>query len=267
MCGRFTRRYTWREVHDFLDVKPPSNWKAAGAASADAQRPLTHGTSDGETAIPSPAEAAALPSSFNVAPTQDSPVLRLDRDRHRVLTVARWGLVPYWAKDAKVGSGFINARSEAVATTPAFRSAFARHRCIVPVSGFYEWKRLAGGGKQPRYFHRADGRPMCFAAVRERWTGGAKPLESFAIITTAANAFVGRVHDRMPVVLEPEEFAGWLDPETPADVLAAMLDPAADGVLAGYPVSPRVNSVKNDDATLIEPVTEADESAGQLFPA
>jgi putative SOS response-associated peptidase YedK len=224
MCGRYTRKYTWRQIHEFLSLTLPRD----------------------EELFP----------SFNVAPTQDAPIVRLDDGRRPMLTMARWGLIPSWAKDIKIGNSMINARAETIAGKPAFRSAFEKRRCVVPVSGFYEWQRRADGTKQPWHIQRADGQIMCFAGLHEQWRQEDKRVESFTIITTEANEFMTPLHDRMPVILEPEEIQAWLDPQTPASRLSSMLDPAPAGVLTAHRVSTRVNSPKVDEPALVDPVGE-----------
>lgn len=226
MCGRYTHKYLWREIRRLLDLMN--------------------------------SEEPVLPPSFNVAPTQTAPMVWLADDSRRELVMARWGLVPSWADDPKIGNTLINARSETAATKPAFRSAFKRHRCIVPVSGFYEWQKCENekSPKQPFYIYRADGEIACFAGLFELWKHEGQELLTYTILTTAANAFMAKLHDRMPVMLEVENVARWLDPKAGPDDLAALLKPAADGVLAAHPVSRRVNSPKNNDATLLEALVE-----------
>lgn len=196
----------------------------------------------------------AISARYNIAPTQEIPVVRQARDGARELVAMRWGLIPSWAKDASIGSKLINARCESAAEKPAFRSAFRTRRCIVPASGFYEWKK-EGSSKQPHYIERADGAPILMAGLWESWPDPAsgERVESCTILTTEANEAISTLHNRMPAVLEPEQCDTWLDAscEEPAR-LAEILRPAAEGVLSFHPVSPRVNSVRNDDASLIE---------------
>jgi putative SOS response-associated peptidase YedK len=199
---------------------------------------------------------------YNVAPTQIVPVIMQgsggggEEPGGREIVPMRWGLIPSWAKDPSIGSRMINARSESAAEKPAFRQAFRLRRCVVPASGFYEWRKL-GAKKQPYFIARADGQPLSLAGLWEMWTDHAsgKEVKTFTILTTNANDMLRPLHDRMPVVLEPEECDRWLDPEEgDAGKLSAMLKPAADGVLAVHPVSPRVNSPANDDPLLVEPI-------------
>jgi putative SOS response-associated peptidase YedK len=189
---------------------------------------------------------------FNVAPTQDAPVLLLS-EGERVLDMYRWGLIPWWAKDASIGNKLINGRAEGVSEKPAFRSAFERRRCLVPVSGFSEWQKT-GGARVPHWIHPADGMPMTLAGLWESWRPArdAEPVLSFTILTTTPNAEVGPLHDRMPVVVAPEDRDSWLDPETPPAQVEALLHAAPDGSLRVHPVSTAVNRPDNEGPGLIE---------------
>jgi putative SOS response-associated peptidase YedK len=212
-----------------------------------------------------------LQPDYNVAPTKRVYAV-MDRTRAgeaaRELRVVRWGLVPSWAKDVKIGSRLINARAETVAEKPSFRRAFAHRRCLLPADGYYEWQaREAAGGKtvkQPFFIHRADGGPLAFAGLYELWrdreVADGDPdawLWTATIITTTAPDEIGQIHDRMPMVIAPESWADWLDPGN-ADVadLRALLAPAAARGLASYPVSAAVNSVRNNGPDLIEPAAD-----------
>ena len=187
----------------------------------------------------------ALKPRYNIAPTQSVPIVRDGPDGGREMTVVRWGLIPSWAKDPAISGRMINARSETASEKPAFRAAFRHRRCIVPADGFYEWRKL-DGGKQPYYIGRADGRPMALAGLWESWTNhenAGEMIESCAILTTSANETISELHDRMPVILEPESIAAWLNPAAEGTAaLAELLEPAAAGVLEFFPVSRRVNS-------------------------
>lgn len=199
-----------------------------------------------------------LAPRYNVAPTQVAPVVRQPAaGAPRRLDGLRWGLVPSWADDPALGNRLINARSETVAQKPSFRSAFRQRRCLVPADGFYEWAKV-GKVRQPWHFRRADGAPFAFAGLWERWRApSGEALETFTILTTAANALVAPVHPRMPVILPPTAYEAWLDPElTAAGHLAPLLVPAAEGVLTGYQVSQRVNAPAHDDAACIRPVAD-----------
>jgi len=178
--------------------------------------------------------------------------------RRRYLSDLRWGLIPSWAKDPKVGDRMINARAESLADKPAYERAFRRHRCLVPAEGFYEWQRR-GSGKQPMFIHRRDGEPMAFAGLWAAWRdendSEADWLRSCVIVTTNANDTVAPLHDRMPVVLEERDWDRWLDPEAgDVDTLAQLLTPADDDLLVAYPVGTRVNSADNDGPELVERV-------------
>jgi putative SOS response-associated peptidase YedK len=205
---------------------------------------------------------------WNVAPTQTAPVVALTRAGEQRIVPLRWGLVPHWAADPSVGGRHINARAETVETTPAFRDAFAHRRVLVPADGFYEWS-AGPGGKRPWWIHHARGGVLAFAGVRESWrprapadqpgvagepdAAVAEPLRTFAILTTEPNRTVAPLHDRMPVVLSPEDWAAWLDPSTPIERIRALLRPAPEGLLDARAVSTRVNRVENDDERCVEP--------------
>ena len=195
-----------------------------------------------------------LEPNWNVAPTQNAPVARLNpKTGKRQLDLLTWGLVPNWTKDLKTARRPINARAETVATSGMFRDAFARRRCLVPATLCYEWLALPGG-KQPYAIARTDGTPTVFGGLWEAWRDpSGEILRSFTIISTTANAEMSRLHERMPVVLEPHQWPGWLG-EVEADP-ADMLRPAPDGTLRFWPVSRAVNSVRNNGPELAEPVT------------
>ena len=198
---------------------------------------------------------------YNVAPTRGVPVVRV-RAEERHLDYLRWGLVPRWAKDIRIGSKLINARAETAASKPAFRSAFAKRRCLVVADGFYEWKRLdAPKGekqkKQPMYITATDGAPLAFAGLFERWIDAEaeRELHSCTILTTTPNETMAPIHDRMPVILDRADWQRWLDPSiTNVEELQSLLVPASNAVLGAIAVSTQVNSVKNNDASLIKQV-------------
>ena len=206
---------------------------------------------------------------YNIAPTQIAPVTRTGDHGECELVGMRWGLIPSWAKDRSFGSRMINARSETAVEKPAFRSAFKRRRCLVPASGFFEWKKVGTGKrpqKQPYYIYRADEQPLVMAGLWESWNGpeAGEPTETYTILTTDANDQVRDLHDRMPAILEPDQFDAWLNPrQDDAEALTSLLRPAPDGVLAMHAVSTRVNSPKHDDSTVIEQSTvSSDEETG-----
>ena len=217
MCGRFTQTFAWDQADLLLDLSGP---------------PLN------------------LRPRYNVAPSQEAAVVRADRDGRRSLSMLRWGLVPAWARDPRSGPRLINARAETARTKPSFRAAFASRRCLIPADGFYEWKR-EGGAKQPWLIGMKDRGPFAFAGLWERWSapgGGAEAMETFAILSTAANDTVAPIHDRMPVILAPTAFGSWLaGAEVP-------LGPCSPETMTAWPVSAFVNRPANDDPRCIEPV-------------
>ncbi|HKI86829.1 MAG TPA: SOS response-associated peptidase [Thermoanaerobaculia bacterium] len=202
--------------------------------------------------------ASPLPRRYNIAPTQESAVVRRGDEGARRLSPLRWGLIPSWAKDPAIGNRLINARAETAAEKPAFRDGFRHRRCLVVADGFYEWKKTPGG-KQPFWFRRQSGEPFAFAGLWERWRSrehpDTEPVETFTILTTSANATVEPVHARMPVLLSAEEdFAAWLDPATDRNDLEQLLAPAAPDLLAAVPVSRWVNDPSHDDPRCVEAV-------------
>jgi putative SOS response-associated peptidase YedK len=225
-------------------------------------------------------------SRWNIAPMTDVVVLRADPEHpgERRLSMLRWGLIPFWARDPSIAAKLINARSETVAEKRSFREAVRKRRCIVPSDGFYEWKR-AGSRKQAWYFCPSDasrtaesgtvGRvTLAMAGLWEIWSGpDGEPVETCCLLTTAANAVMAPVHDRMPVLLDDNGIRRWLDPSMhDAKALAGLLHPAPDSALKAWPVSSTVNAVRNDDPRNVEPVVlDADEeqalppAQGSLF--
>jgi len=196
--------------------------------------------------------ASELGERYNVAPTQ--PVLVVvEHDQHRVVTSHRWGLIPSWAKDPKIGVQMINARAETLAEKPAFRTSFRRQRCIVPADAFYEWQRH-GTSKTPYAIVRRDGKPLAFAGL---WSAWHKPdsderILSCTIVTTEANERLSSLHERMPVILPEESWGEWLDPAfQEIGPLQSLLRPYPSELLDAYPVSTRVNSVRNDGPELL----------------
>ena len=199
-----------------------------------------------------PIPAESLRPRYNMAPTQRAVAIRLEAGERTAVRL-RWGLLPAWAKDKKLAYKTINARGETVATKPSFRAAFKARRCLVPVSGFYEWSRESQP-KIPHHIHRTDGLPLTLAGLWERWAPEeGDPIESFTIVTTAANGFVDDFHDRMPVALEQDSWSGWLDPKTPTDMLHAMIAPREWPGMAADPVSMTVNNTRNDSPECLDP--------------
>jgi putative SOS response-associated peptidase YedK len=205
---------------------------------------------------------------YNVAPTKRIYAVLSDRDdSERELRLVRWGLVPSWAKDTSGGARMINARAETVSVKPAFRSAFARRRCIIPADGYYEWQAV-GKAKQPYYIYRTDGGVLAFAGIYELWRDASVPADdehawywSAAIITTDGGDGIGRIHDRTPMVIAPDSWADWLDPaNNEKELLRATMLPATSpgaGGLRSHPVSTAVNSVRNNGPDLVEPLGSA----------
>jgi putative SOS response-associated peptidase YedK len=233
MCGRFTQRYSWRDLADLYGLM--------GAARN-------------------------LQPHYNIAPTDPVDVV-VPGDGANQLVSMRWGLVPrWWKKTLKELPGTFNARAETVADKPMFRDAFRRHRCIIPASGYYEWQKVPGG-RQPYYINAADGGVLNFAGLWDRWTNPqtGETTTSCTIIVTDANAFTRPIHDRMPVLLEPADFPAWLGGVGGT----TLLRPAADGRLRMWPVSRRVNRTGSgdDDPTLLDevPAGQAPEAGGLLL--
>jgi putative SOS response-associated peptidase YedK len=221
MCGRFTYRLTWPELVRLY-------WLTLDAPARNTQ------------------------PRYNICPTTNIDVV-IERDGTRELLPMRWGLIPSWwskpLKEMRVAT--FNARAEAVARKPTFRDAFKRTRCLIPASGYYEWQDTPNG-KQPYYFTRRDGQPITFAGLWDKWRNkqAGETINSCTMVITNANEFVADVHDRMPVVLEPDQFEPWLTGRAGMEVLKT----AANDVLQKWPVSKRVNSSRasDDDATLAD---------------
>ncbi len=227
MCGRFTSTTPTSDLADFFDA---------------------------ETDLPDDDE------NFNVTPTSDIRVVHEDENGQRRLDLMFWGLVPSWAESPAMGSRLINARSETVAVKPSFRSAFRRRRCIIPVDGFYEWVQVPERKKkQPVYISARDGKPLAFAGLWETWRSKDDPsshneLRSCSIITGPPNDLIAPLHDRMPMILPREDWSRWLNSATNhIEDLQSLLQPAPEAWLQWWPVSLAVNTVRNRDASLIEP--------------
>jgi len=206
--------------------------------------------------IPPERPTPNFPPSWNVAPTDTLPVVRYDRKaEQRSLDLLHWGLIPYWAKDIKVGFANINAKAEGIESIPAFRQAFQRRRCLVPVNSFYEWKKT-GTGKQPYAIGLANSNLMALAGLWENWRSPVGEwIRSFAIITTEPNELCAELPNRMPAVLKPASWPVWLGEESaaPSD-LKALLAPFPSVEMTCWPVSARVGNVRNNDPSLIEPI-------------
>jgi putative SOS response-associated peptidase YedK len=254
MCGRY-----------LIHAEPELVARAFGLEFSETARDLGVGT---------------LRPRFNVAPTQAVPIVRnraaaerrrltilrrADGTAERELVTARWGLIPPWARDPAIGSKTINARAESVAEKPAFRAAFRARRCVVPASGFYEWRRRGKGPRWPYLIRRRDGQPMGFAGLWETWTDPAtgEVVTTCTIVTCAANELMAELHDRMPVILGPEDYEAWLDPSDPRGT--GLLRPCPAEWLEAVPVSTRVNNPRNDDSGLIQPEGEALAAQAELL--
>ena len=207
-------------------------------------------------------ELPIFPARYNIAPTQQIPVIRQDAEGHNRLDFLRWGLIPTWAKDLSVGSHMINARAESITEKPAFRHAIRYRRCIIPASGFFEW-RHEDKKAIPLYVRMKDGAPMCFAGIWEQWKSPEEEIvESCAMLTTSSNRLIEPLHDRMPVILHPDNYDLWLnrnmhDPEQ----LKHLYQPYPADSMEMYPVSPLVNSPHNDLPDLISPLNPPAETA------
>jgi putative SOS response-associated peptidase YedK len=214
-----------------------------------------------------PAAAEGHQPSWNVAPTSDILVVLAGRDGARQLRELRWGLVPKWAKDPKAGNRMINMRAETVREKPAWKRSLANRRCIIPIDGFYEWQDQGKGRKkQPFYIAARSGEPLALAGLWETWHDKSAPesdqpggdddrLWTCTILTTSANKLMSSVHHRMPVILAPEAWDAWLDPDNhDVEQLAELLGPAPEDLLAVWPVDPAVNSPRNNRPELREPL-------------
>jgi putative SOS response-associated peptidase YedK len=225
MCGRFARKSTQEVLAEWFDLQlEDMPWFAP---------------------------------SYNVAPQSTQPVVRLGRDSlRREMALLRWGLVPFWSKDAKIAYSTINARSEEVASKPAFREALKRRRCLIPADAFYEWQRLEPKTKRPFAFALASGEPYAFAGLWESWRpreqADAPPLETFTILTTDPNQLMVPVHNRMPVILEPKDYDRWLDPGDPTRPPIDLLRPYPAERMKAWPVSDRVGNMRNNEPGLLE---------------
>jgi putative SOS response-associated peptidase YedK len=205
------------------------------------------------------AEQPNFPPRYNIAPTQPVPIVRLDNGV-RSFVLMRWGLIPAWVKDPHAFSLLINARGETISEKPAFRYAMRRRRCLFPADGFYEWKTEVGR-KRPFCIRPRDGRPVAFAGVWETWMGpNGEEIDTACIVTTAANRLLAPLHDRMPVVIEPQAFDLWLDcAKVDADTATALIVPAPETLFEAYEISTLVNRTSNDSPAVIAPLGEQPE--------
>jgi putative SOS response-associated peptidase YedK len=223
MCGRFARRSTREVLADWFGV-------------------------DLE-------DLPAFSASYNIAPQSVQPVVRQGQDSGaREFALLHWGLVPFWAKDAKIGYSTINARAEEAAEKPAFREALRKRRCLVPADAFYEWARVDAKTKQPFAIALKSGEPYAFAGLWERWRPkNGEALETFTILTTDANEVLEPIHNRMPVILEPKDYSRWLEPGTVERLPVDLLRPFPAEQMTAWPVSNRVGNVRNNDPELLAP--------------
>jgi len=212
-------------------------------------------------------ERPNFPPRYNVAPTQPIPIVRMSEGR-RQFALVRWGLLPAWVKDPKNFTLLINARGESVNDKPAFRNAMKYRRCLVPADGFYEWKR-DGKHKRPYFVRRKDRAPFAFAGLWENWMGpNGEEVESAAIVTTDASPSIAHIHDRMPVMLGPEQFEMWLDcANVDAHTAASLFRPAPDGQIEALEISDRVNRVANDSADIQAPITAQERAEREMDEA
>jgi len=200
-----------------------------------------------------------LKPRYNIAPGQTVAAVICDPERspHELVRL-RWGLIPSWAKDPKIGYRTINARGDTVATKPSFRAAFKRRRCLIPADGFYEWKKIDAKHKQPYLITREKNRPFAFAGLFEHWTSpDGSVIDSCTIITTDANEPMSAVHDRMPAILAEEDYDRWIDPSQQAAAeLQELIRPAPDDLLQFTPVSTVVNNPRNENPECVRPVAD-----------
>ena len=223
MCGRFVLRASTQQLQTLFDL----------------------------------AEAPPIAPRYNIAPTQ--PVLAVRANPHgglREATYLNWGLIPFWAKDPKIGSRMINARAETAAQKPSFRAAFKYRRCIVPADGFYEWKKEKDG-KQPFLIGMESGDVFGIAGLWEHWEQDGSVIESCTLLTSEANAWMAPLHHRMPVILEPQDYDEWLDPSVQkADPLLHLVRPFSGAAMRAFAVSKVVNNARNDQPECVEPIAQ-----------
>ena len=218
MCGRYTLKSPVSELAERFDIEEPPS---------------------------------SITPSYNIAPTQQVATVLAENGK-RKLEMLHWGLIPSWAKEPEVGNRMINARAETVAVKPSYRKAFQERRCLILADGFYEWQKT-DNGKQPFYIRMEDESPFAFAGLWESWHNG-REIRSCTIITTAPNELAAPIHNRMPVILHPEDYEMWLDPDfDEREPLTTLLKPFPADVMEAYPVSRRVNKPSNNEPGCIEP--------------
>lgn len=198
-----------------------------------------------------------LAPSYNVAPQSLQPVVRLDSETgERELSIMRWGLIPFWSKDSKIAYSTINAKAETITTSPAYREAIKRRRCLVPADWFYEWKKMDAKTKQPYAIALNDGSLFAFAGLWDTWKDKAtgQAINTYTVITTDPNQLMEPLHNRMPVILQRRDYDRWLAPGDPSQLPVDLLKPFPAEEMKAWPVSPRVGNVRNNDPSLVEPV-------------
>jgi putative SOS response-associated peptidase YedK len=203
---------------------------------------------------------------YNIAPSQPVLTVRREGKKARKFTKMRWGLIPSWATDMSIGNRTLNARLETVTTTPSFRDSILTKRCLIPADGFYEWRAM-GSVKQPYCFEVGEGDVFALAGLWDQWKGpGGKIIESCTILTTTPNSLVADMHDRMPVIVTPDKYDVWLDPDvTDFDAIRDILKPYDADLMRRYPVSTRLNNSKNEGAESAAPVALDIPTQSQLF--
>ncbi len=224
MCGRFTQQLTWSELHALY-------------------------------ALATLRESFEVQPRYNGAPTQQFAVCRVDNDGGKEIASLRWGLVPFWAQDRKIGSKLTNARAETAHSKPSFRAAFRARRCLIPANGWFEWSRV-GSRKQPYFIASADEEPVSFAGLWETWDKDDEPIETFTIITTEASPELAEVHHRQPAIIAPNQVDEWLDPAVSQPRLRSLANDSKGGPFRYHSVSTLVNNVRNDTPEILEPLSE-----------
>ncbi len=223
MCGRYTLHHEPEEFEERFEVKP---------------------------------DRKLLAPRYNIAPSQIVPVIRhAGHIELKEMVGCKWGLIPFWAKDPKMGNNLINAKAETITEKPSFKQAFAKRRCLIPADGFYEWHKRGKAPSQPIYVRRRDGGLFAFAGLWEEWkTPDGERLPTCTIITVEPNELISQFHHRMAAILKPDEEGLWIDPGSKAEDLLGMLRPYASDELEAFPVSRAVNSPSFDDAACIAPM-------------
>ncbi len=223
MCGRYTLHHTPEEIAERFDVEP---WEEI------------------------------LAPRYNIAPSQLVPVIRQVQSSGglREMVGCKWGLIPFWAKDPKIGNNLINAKAETIAEKPSFKQAFAKRRCLIPADGFYEWKKQGKAPSQPIYIRRRDGGLFAFAGLWEEWrTPEGEAIATCTIITVEPNELISKIHHRMAAILNPDDEAAWIDPKSKVDELSQLLQPYDSDQLEAIAVSRAVNSPTHDSPACIAP--------------